>query len=187
MWRFGSLFVVLAACSPGDLRTAYQLRNVDAFSTEANALRVAGEVPNQFEPRGEDVEMTGIIRIDGGLPQTHRFALVPSEFGALEKGLSTRTAKDANLHVYKLSSESLPAFNAFRNVARLAEDDEHDAPGSLSVSSPVCRKTAELPARIPVTVYLKVVEVNHYVRLVNAEDVLEGVNPDALQTAAPRC
>ncbi len=181
------VLAAMTACTPSDLVTAYKLRNVDPFTTDASALRVAVEIPGAFQPQSDRVALTVKVTRADGTDTSQMFALVAAPDGPDERVLRASIENDRTLYVYRIAPDSVAAFEAVRQTIRLAREAEGHSSGELSVDTPICSNVIALPDDVPVSVYLKLAELRDYVTLVDNEDMLQDSDATDVQAVLPRC
>lgn len=169
---------MLAGCDLAPLSSAWQLRGVDPVTTDAGGLRVAVALPAALSLRAGGVQMRGQVRGNGGV-QDYRFALVPASVPpALDVDLGQQ------LRGYRLTPDGVAQFDAFRAAA--ARVRATGGGGSLSVDAPLCRDAGWQPTRVPLSAYLKTVELERYVLLMQTQDILSDTDL-SLDALVPLC
>lgn len=179
---------VLAACGSSSLLTAYQLRNVDFQTTQADALRVAVVVPARYRPRSNDVSLDANVRMGPDADaevQRFKMHLSPAPTGPDEQQVMAGVAEEQSFYAYRIAPEDLAQFELFRRAVTIAK--AQDGGGSLGVSTPVCRNGPPVDASVPVTSYLRTAETGSYVLLARIADLRTEATAGDLETLLPPC
>lgn len=165
-----------SACSHVPLTTLVKLRDFDLFRTDPDGIRVAVRYPDgiRIPKGGAGMHLTVKMKSDGAVVLEENVAFEELNSKSDKAELGDELQVGMRIGVYRLPAENVPFFKSFQEFMLSKSNAERETmEGSMSVSVKGCRVSEELPEKIPVSTYLKTVELGSYVTLLRDVDLKE--------------
>lgn len=163
---------LVAACGHVPVTSMYALRNFDPATTDLARFRTAVSLPAALLPSPDGVRLVVTVERAAGAPPAREELLLEASLDPRETAeLARQVAPGSKAHVFRLAAKDVERFARLREEIKRARESGTGR-GSLSVSAAACRLTAQMPASVPVTTYIKSAETEGFVPLVVGYDIL---------------
>jgi len=173
-----------ASCGYTPLSTMNALDDINPLTTPAESLRVMVAVPPVIRPQKDAIHLMMKFAKTETLPEKrYDFVLQRTPRTPVEM----RVGEKRPIYVFRINPKDVSRFNAMRKAAEKYDDGKDDDDNDLSIDANACRMTQTMPAKVPMSVYLKTAELDDYVVVVKNINAMEDTAPDEIDEDFPLC
>lgn len=172
----------LTACAHFPVTSMYKLRNFNPATTNVDQLRFAVRIPDDSRIEMDSLWLFLGTEHNERAPLHEEYKLEPVDD---RRTLNEIERPATKVNVYRVALKDVDRFNRLREKIRL--EKSHGADGTLEVKADVCRVTAELPPRIPISTFVNASETSGYVTLLRDVDMLDGADRETALELSPIC